>query len=154
MKSDLPVTGGCACGKIRYEIKSQPLFMFLCHCRDCQRATGGLYAPNVWFSSETISLSEEPKAYEVVSDAGNNISHDYCADCGSPIGMRTSNFPQGRGIRAATLDDMGWLEPMANIYMKNSPKWEATNPDLHVFESQPADEFVMKMIQAQLDSTT
>jgi hypothetical protein len=64
--------------------------------------------------------------------------------------MRTGIYPEGRGIRAATMNDMDWLEPMANIYMKNSPSWEVTNPELQVFEGQPPTEFVMKMIESQM----
>jgi hypothetical protein len=149
MQTTLPISGGCACGSIRYEIQAQPLFMFQCHCRDCQRSTGGLYAPNVWFPVPEIKLNLEPKTYEVVSDAGHQICHDFCENCGSPIGMRTSNYLGGRGFRAATLDNWDWLEPMANIYMKNSPKWEVTNPDLEIFDAQPPSEFVVQMIQSQ-----
>jgi len=152
MHTKLPVTGGCACGSIRYEIQAQPLFMYQCHCRDCQRATGGLYAPNVWFATDAIKLTREPKAYEVVSDSGNQICHDFCEKCGSPLGMRTSAFPQGRGFRAATMDDMNWLKPMANIYMKNSPGWEVTNPHLEAFDAQPPTGFTRRMIESQMSA--
>ena len=36
-----PYTGGCACGAIRYECNAEPMFSWICHCRECQRATGG-----------------------------------------------------------------------------------------------------------------
>ena len=149
MHTTLPITGGCACGKIRYEINAQPLFMYQCHCRDCQQATGGLYAPNVWFPVAAITLSGETKCHSVETDAGNTASHDFCGDCGSPIGMRTSSTDRARGFRAATLDDWSWLEPMANIYMKNSPPWEVTNADLQVFDGAVPDEFTAQMIRNQ-----
>ncbi len=37
----IPFTGGCACRAILYECTAEPLEMFRCHCRDCQRASGG-----------------------------------------------------------------------------------------------------------------
>ena len=37
--------GGCACGAIRYECSAEPVLSFNCHCRDCQRAGGGAFAP-------------------------------------------------------------------------------------------------------------
>ena len=38
------ITGGCACGAIRYEVTAEPIVTFNCHCRDCQKTTGGAYA--------------------------------------------------------------------------------------------------------------
>ncbi|MGO9430932.1 GFA family protein [Rhodoblastus sp.] len=36
--------GGCLCGRIRYECGEQPIVQMICHCRDCQRASGSAYA--------------------------------------------------------------------------------------------------------------
>jgi hypothetical protein len=38
-KMKLPQTGGCQCGKIRYEIAEEPLLVYTYHCTDCQRIT-------------------------------------------------------------------------------------------------------------------
>jgi hypothetical protein len=38
-------TGGCLCGEARYECSSRPLTKVKCHFRDCQRVSGGPYAP-------------------------------------------------------------------------------------------------------------
>ena len=38
-----PITGGCACGAIRYEASAEPLLMFNCHCEDCRHASGGAF---------------------------------------------------------------------------------------------------------------
>jgi len=39
----IPFTGGCECGAVRYECSAEPMMMFKCHCRDCQRVTGGAF---------------------------------------------------------------------------------------------------------------
>lgn len=40
----LPFSGGCFCGRVRYECDAEPRIAFNCHCRDCQYATGSAYA--------------------------------------------------------------------------------------------------------------
>src|ERR1700719_640566 len=40
----LPQTGGCLCGKIRYEITEAPQLVYTCHCKDCQRLTSSAFA--------------------------------------------------------------------------------------------------------------
>ena len=34
------VTGGCACGAVRYECSADPILAANCYCRDCQHSTG------------------------------------------------------------------------------------------------------------------
>ena len=34
------MTGGCACGRVRYTAKVEGDDAYLCHCRMCQRASG------------------------------------------------------------------------------------------------------------------
>ena len=46
-RPSLPMTGGCQCGAIRYEITSFPLLLYTCNCTDCQRQTGSAFALNM-----------------------------------------------------------------------------------------------------------
>lgn len=32
-----PITGGCQCGAVRYEITLSPLALYVCHCRECRK---------------------------------------------------------------------------------------------------------------------
>ena len=36
------MTGGCACGQVRYTAQVENDEAYLCHCRMCQRATGSI----------------------------------------------------------------------------------------------------------------
>ena len=40
----LPQTGGCQCGKIRYQVTEAPQSVYTCHCTDCQRLTGSAFS--------------------------------------------------------------------------------------------------------------
>ena len=46
-RPSLPITGGCQCGAIRYEITLFPLLLYTCNCTDCQRQTGSAFALNM-----------------------------------------------------------------------------------------------------------
>jgi hypothetical protein len=43
----LPQTGGCLCGKIRYEITETPQLVYTCHCVDCQRLTSSAFSMGI-----------------------------------------------------------------------------------------------------------
>ena len=38
-------TGGCQCGAVRYALLAEPYDPHICHCRMCQKAFGGPFAP-------------------------------------------------------------------------------------------------------------
>src|SRR5580765_6540261 len=46
--ADMGLTGGCMCGAVRYELKSEPFDCGWCHCRTCQLTSG---APAMVFAS-------------------------------------------------------------------------------------------------------
>jgi len=62
-----PFTGGCSCGAIRYEITAEPSTMLKCHCRDCQRVTGGGFAAAVLVPVESFRLTRGQLRYHFTS---------------------------------------------------------------------------------------
>lgn len=130
--SDQPsYSGGCACGAIRYEIPAKPAFVFLCHCRDCQRATGSTQAPNAWFPYGAVNYAGgEPKAHRVTGGFGNPVYHEFCGSCGSSLGMRSETFPDFRAVRIASLDNPDQLKPVAEVWTGSKIAWDPLHPTL------------------------
>ena len=50
------VTGGCACGSVRYQLLDKPMFVHCCHCDDCQRLTGSAFVLNAIIETQAIKL--------------------------------------------------------------------------------------------------
>jgi hypothetical protein len=97
-----PFTGGCACGAIRYESTSKPLLMLHCHCRDCQRSSGGPFSSFVIVPTEAFKLLQgKPRAHASPSEAGGMTHRNFCPDCGAPIFGKTDPVPQIVAIRTA-----------------------------------------------------
>ncbi|TNE37132.1 MAG: GFA family protein [Alphaproteobacteria bacterium] len=146
MSINFPLKGGCACGAIEFECHADPVFFFLCHCVDCRKATGSVYAPNVWFYNEAVKITKEPAAHLEKSIAGDDVRHEFCPDCGTPIGMSTAANPKMRGFRASCFEDLQGLEPIASIWISTKLPWEKLDPSLPQFETQPTREEFMKLI--------
>ena len=53
----LPQTGGCQCGKLRYEITEAPKLVYTCHCTDCQRLTSSAFSMGVVVAETGVRLS-------------------------------------------------------------------------------------------------
>ena len=140
MAISVPVTGGCACGAIRYECTAEPLFTWKCHCRDCQRSTGGGAAVNVVFSKSDVQFTKgAPKEHASTGTTGQQTHRGFCAECGSPISARADRIPDIRGISAASLDDPGQIELVAHIWTASAQPWDELSARLAQFETTPTE---------------
>jgi hypothetical protein len=94
------VSGGCQCGRVRYEVKISDADAYLCHCRMCQRATGGISIVYKSVVADKLSWLSEPDWYE-----SSPFAHrPFCAKCGTPLGFA---FKDGSGmdVTIGSLDD-------------------------------------------------
>ncbi|WP_089341295.1 GFA family protein [Burkholderia singularis] len=116
MPSFEPLTGGCACGAIRYRITVEPASAGFCHCRLCQRTTGA--AVLAW-ASVPIGAFEyvkgEPRVYASSTWAGRR----FCVQCGTQLEYRRSNAPETVEFNYATLDDPSRIRPGAHTWYAN-----------------------------------
>src|SRR4051812_44282460 len=85
--------GGCVCGAIRYECTAEPIMMFNCHCRDCQRTTGSAFTPVVYVPAKGFKITKgSPRYYSTTSEMlGHNkrgfvrsVVHDCSAERAKP----------------------------------------------------------------------
>ena len=67
------LSGGCACGRVRYECEDVSIVDLICHCRDCQRASGSAYAAMSVVPSDKLTFTRELKYHAVKSDSGGTM---------------------------------------------------------------------------------
>lgn len=75
-------TGGCQCGAVRYRFSRRPRSAHICHCRMCQKAFGGFYAPLIGSEMENFSVTRGRIALFLSSD---KVERGFCRDCGTPL---------------------------------------------------------------------
>src|SRR3954465_12304714 len=98
-----PFSGGCACGAIRYECTAEPVVMLHCHCRDCQRSSGGPFSSFVVVPAEAFRFVKgTPRFYGSPSERGGLNQRGFCAECGSPVVSNPEMAPQIVAIRVAS----------------------------------------------------
>ena len=114
-------TGGCLCGAVRYECSAEPLFMGNCHCRDCQKASGGAYEPDIGLPAAALKT----------------LSRGFCPECGASLFGKTSAMPDLAMITAGSLDDPSQYKPILDIFTASAQPWDHMNPTLAKFPKMP-----------------
>tara|TARA_R110002072_G_scaffold157306_1_gene307956 strand:- start:593 stop:1078 length:486 start_codon:yes stop_codon:yes gene_type:complete len=104
--------GGCLCGNIRYKAENQPVRVTICHCRFCQRATGGAYLVEPVFEAQDFQVTKgSPKRYVHVSEgSGKKIFIHFCDTCGTKLFLTFQRFENFVGVYGGTFDDPNWFE--------------------------------------------
>ena len=106
MSGKTEMSGGCQCGKVRYTVKLDPAKAYLCHCRMCQRATGGVSIAFIGLKKDDIRWETGPDWY-----ASSPIARrPFCSNCGTPLGF-AFNDGEGMDITVGSLDDPYGIEP-------------------------------------------
>jgi len=118
------ISGGCACGGIRYQFEGDVEFAFQCHCRKCQRATGTGHAAAFAVDRRTVELQGEVRFYEAPADNGAPTYSGFCPTCGSPMLSKSSRFPDRLYFHAATLDDPTTFDPRFVVYEESAQPWD------------------------------
>jgi len=131
------LTGGCLCGAVRYECSAEPLFSGNCHCRDCQKASGGAYTPAFAVPARSVKITGEVRYYESRADSGNIFSRGFCPTCGGRILGKTSGFPDFVLITAGSLDDPTRFKPAMDFFTSSAQSWDHMNPGLPKFAKLP-----------------
>jgi hypothetical protein len=136
----LPLTGGCPCGAVRYQIASFPLLLYSCNCTNCQTASGSAFALNMPVLAKGFHIQQgEPKGWHHISPRGVPVTSRFCGECGGRLYGERATRLNIVNVRAGTLDDTAWLVPSAHMYLKSAQSWVQPAPDADCHETQPED---------------
>ena len=129
----LPLTGGCLCRTVRYEISASPLGTANCHCRTCQKSSGAPYLALLFVPSEALSITGHYKEYPTLAASGHTVYRAFCPECGTSLFARNNTYTKVRPISAATLDDPSDFLPQKDMWVADAQPWDYMNPDLPKF---------------------
>ncbi|OWK29348.1 GFA family protein [Sphingomonas dokdonensis] len=102
------MTGGCQCGRVRYSAEIESDDAYLCHCRMCQRATGGVSIAFVNVPVAAVRWDSAPDWYQ-----SSPIAHrPFCATCGTPLGFAFLKDGENVDLTVGSFDDPSRFKPV------------------------------------------
>jgi hypothetical protein len=126
--AELPLTGGCMCGGVRFEVTERPLFAGYCHCTRCQRRTG---------TASSVSARIAPGSLRVVRGGELIAAYEppdgfhklFCSACGSALWSRHPEDPDVVSVRLGAFDGDPGVRPSYRQYVAYAAPWEALPDD-------------------------
>lgn len=129
-------TGGCLCGAVRFEVRAEPIFVCICHCHSCRKATGGAMVPWATFHLSDVNFTQgalEDRA----SSAG--VTRGHCPRCGTGISYRHELRPGEIDLTLAGMDDATVFAPTAHIWVEDKLPWIVIGDDLPQYQKTVSD---------------
>jgi hypothetical protein len=114
------MTGGCQCGQIRFSVSVEDDTAYLCHCRMCQRATGGIAAALKQVPQDAVAWSRSPDYY-----ASSPIAErGFCSGCGTPLTFRYREGSDQIDLTVGSFDSPERLRPVQHFgWESHHPAW-------------------------------
>ena len=144
-QKEAKITGGCQCGNLRFHIIGEPITLYVCHCKDCQKQSSSAFGMSLWVEPDQFDLiAGKLSFYLTQGESGAIKKCGYCRLCGSRI-YHSSDQPSATlSIKAGSLDDTSQLQPIAHLWTRSAQTWiELDHQKYRCFETEPPNDQVL-----------
>lgn len=119
--NEIGLTGGCQCGAARYRLDAKPDGAVICHCRMCQKASGG---PFMAFCGVPVSSFALTRGSISRFQSSDIAERGFCASCGTPLTYRVMGSER-IGVSLGSLDNPNAVEPEEQLGTESRVLWLA-----------------------------
>lgn len=97
--------------------------MALCHCRECQRRSGGPFGVAAFFAAEAVDMSGQATEYRRPSDTGFDVVHRFCPSCGSTVWWESLRKPGLVAVALGAFADPEFPGPTHSVRTETRHRW-------------------------------
>jgi hypothetical protein len=139
------LTGGCQCGAVRYALLSAPDHASVCHCRMCQKASGGPLMAFARVKKDNLRWTRgQPASFR----SSNLVERHFCSACGTPLTYNLIESPN-ISVSAGSLDDPEAARPVLQYSVERTLSWF---PTIGTLPGKPTEEFITPELAAHFVS--
>jgi hypothetical protein len=124
----LPLTGGCGCGAVRFEISEPLVSAIYCHCTRCQHRTGAAAAASARVVPGAFAITAGEDALRAWAP-GDGFDKVFCGECGSALYARDPASGEAVFIRLGAIDGDPGIRPSARQFVAYAAAWEPIPDD-------------------------
>ncbi len=124
----LPLTGGCLCGGVRFEVTAPPVSAGYCHCTRCQRRTGTASSVSTRLAPGSLRIVEGEELVRTYQPP-DGFGKAYCSLCGSALWSRSQTDPVTISVRMGAFDDDPGVRPSYRQFVAYAAPWEPIPDD-------------------------
>ena len=129
-------TASCSCGQLRIEVRGEPRGVGVCHCLECQRRTGSVFAALASFSGP-FEVTGNATDYVRAGDAGARFRFRFCPVCGSTVFHTEEGVEGSVGVAVGAFGDPAFPPPQVSVYDCRRHPWVRLPDRVVAFDKDP-----------------
>jgi hypothetical protein len=125
---ELPLTGGCLCGGVRFEVTEPLVSASYCHCTRCQRRTGTAAAASARITPGSLRIlagDDLVRSYE----PPEGFAKVFCSGCGGALWSQSQADPEIVSVRFGAFDSDPGIRPSYRQFVAYAAPWEPIPDD-------------------------
>jgi len=123
----------CSCGQLTAQTSGEPLRISICHCLNCQRRSGSVFAAQARFPREQVVISGASTSFALVGDEGSRAHFHFCPTCGAAVYFQTEGAEETIAIPIGAFADPLFPAPTVSVYEECKHAWVVPPPDAEHF---------------------
>jgi hypothetical protein len=116
-------TASCSCGQLHLTCEGEPVRVSICHCLECQKRTGSVFATQARFSSAQVSIEGRASNWSRTGESGGSATFGFCPVCGSTVYWEADGIPGFVSIAVGAFADPNFPPPFVSVYEERAHKW-------------------------------
>ncbi|RNF82225.1 GFA family protein [Montanilutibacter psychrotolerans] len=120
----------CSCGRLSARVRGEPVRNSICHCLACQQRTGSVFAAQVRFPAEAVTIHGQSKEHVRTGDSGSTARFHFCPECGSTVFYQLDAAPGFIVVPIGAFADPGFPAPHVSVYEERKHSWLLLSDDI------------------------
>jgi hypothetical protein len=126
---ELPLTGGCLCGAVRFEVSAPLVSAGYCHCTRCQRRTGSAASISGRIAPGSLQILSGEELLRSYYPPDHGFSKVFCSGCGGHLWSQSPDDPDVKSIRLGAFDSDPGIRPAYHQFVAYAAPWEPIPDD-------------------------
>src|SRR5262249_28775804 len=125
---ELPLTGGCLCGTVRFEIDAPLVVASWCHCTRCQRRTGTPASAQARVAPGSLRVTAGEEALRAFKPV-DGFPKVFCCERGSALWSQSRDDPDVKSVRLGAFDGDPGIRPSFRQFTAYAAPWDPIPDD-------------------------
>lgn len=116
-------TASCSCGQLHLTCEGEPVRVSICHCLECQKRTGSVFAVQARFAGEHVTVEGRASHWSRTGESGSKATFSFCPVCSSIVFWESDAMPGFLIVAVGAFANPAFPPPRVSVYDSRSHPW-------------------------------